>query len=221
MRGHERVHKRPISFQIVPEPGEAAISHLGLPQNWGEVRKLEIEGSSLKSRYIWKRDLVWDSGPCFPRLFHATGEPKISSSPLCWSMEWCAELPSKSIWARMFAGRHDGVCQEGKEERVYIKSGYFKLDYSWYNLRPWRNSWGWWMGHFWKFFLWGTREYRLLPRWEERERAQPLLFMSPNTVLGFFLLWPLLHLVIVFPPWNIFPFLKRMLWCRLPFCTMF
>lgn len=49
-RRHETVYReshKPVPFQVVPDSREA-ISHLGLPQNWGEVWKLEIEDSSVK-----------------------------------------------------------------------------------------------------------------------------------------------------------------------------
>lgn len=45
--GNVQTLKRPVSLQVVPDAGEAVISYLGLPQNWEEVWKLEIGGSSL------------------------------------------------------------------------------------------------------------------------------------------------------------------------------
>lgn len=111
---------------------------------------------------------------------------EISLCLLCCSVEWWAQLLSKSIWARIFARKCDRVSLEGKERRVHIKSGYFKLDHSWYNLIPWRNSWDHLHERFWKLFLWGTQECGFPLHWEEEKRAHPSFFMALNIILAFF-----------------------------------
>lgn len=149
-------------------------------------------------------------------------------SSLCCYVEWCG-----SAAFQIYLGKD--ICKEtwqglsGGKGRVHIKSGYFKLDHSWYNRIPWRNSWGHLDERILEVVSRGDPGVWFLPHWEDR-RAQSSLYMSLNFSRR---LLPLIFLPLLFLPlpirfvllWVFLPgsslaSLKRMLLCFLSVCIM-